>query len=256
VSDHVLTRVQDGILRVEMHRPAKRNALTLDMYDAMAAALRQADGDPAVRVVYVAGSDGTFTAGNDLTDFLQQPPTGESSPVFRFLAALMEARKPLVAEVQGVAIGIGTTMLLHCDLVYAGQSARFQLPFVNLGLVPEAGSSLILPQLAGHRRAAELLMLGEPFSAQEAQALGIVNAVHPDEELADVAWRKALALAAKPPEALRLTKTLMRRAAAGPVQESVRAESQVFVERLGSPEAREALRAFAERRPPDFSRFT
>jgi enoyl-CoA hydratase/carnithine racemase len=190
-----------------------------------------------------------------LQDFLNAPPAGESSPVFRFLTAISTARKPIVAAVSGSAIGVGTTMLLHCDLVYAGPSARFQLPFVNLGLSPEAAASLLLPRLLGYHRAAERLLLGEAFGAEEAYRDGLVNAVVPDVELLDFARSRALEIAKRPPQAVLATKALLRRSTAALVAETMEAEMAVFLERLASPEAKEAFQAFFERRPADFSKF-
>lgn len=255
MSDTIRVDAQDGVLTIQFNRPEKKNALTLAMYEAMTAAVRQAELDKAVRVILFTGTEDCFTAGNDLGDFLHTPPTGDDSPVFRFLKSLAAASKPLVAAVNGVAVGIGTTMLLHCDLAYAGQSARFRLPFVDLALVPEAGSSLILPQLMGQRRAAELLMLADTLDATTARDLGIVNAVLPDDRTLAVARQKALQLAAKPPAALRLTKALMKRIPAPAIQEAMGAEGRHFIARLQSPEAREAFQAFLERRPADFSQF-
>ncbi len=223
------------------------------MYQAMTDALRAAETDPSIRVILIAGTESCFTAGNDLADFLNNPPTGEDSPVFVFLKTLIGAQKPVVAAVHGVAVGIGTTLLLHCDLVYAGPSARFQLPFVNLGLTPEAASSLILPQLMGHRRAAEMLMLGETIDAQTALDFGLINAVRADGELDEFALHKAEQLVAKAPTALRLTKMLMKRLPLPAVQETMSEEGKIFIARLRSPEAREAMQAFFERRQPDFS---
>lgn len=248
MSDTILTDVRDSVLRIRFNRPVKKNAITLAMYEAMTAALVQAEADSAVRVVLFTGTDDCFTSGNDLKDFIQSPPTGEDSPVFRFLKTLIAAQKPVVAAVQGIAVGIGTTMLLHCDLVYAGSGARFQLPFVNLGLVPEAASSLLLPQLMGHRRAAELLLLGEMIDAETACALGLVNAVHPPAELDAAVWRVTQQLAAKPPAAVRLTKMLMKRTVRPAIAEAMSAEGAHFMAQLRSPEALEAMQAVLERR--------
>jgi enoyl-CoA hydratase/carnithine racemase len=222
------------------------------MYEAAIEGLYRASLDDSVRVVVLTGAAGTFTAGNDIGDFLEQPPTGENSPVFRFLRAISTAAKPLVAAVAGVAIGVGTTMLLHCDLVYAGAGTRLSLPFVNLAVVPEAASSLLLPAMIGHHRAAELLMLGEPFDAETARAYGIVNAVFPDAEVLAEAMKVAARLAAKPPTALRLTKQLMRQGR-GDVAGQMAAEGAHFRAQLQSAEAREAMTAFFEKRPPKFS---
>ena len=250
------TETADGVLRLTLARPEKKNALTLAMYDGLTAALAAAEADAAVRVVLLHGEGGTFTAGNDLLDFLNDPPTGEGSPVFRFLRAVSAFPKPLLAAVAGHAVGLGTTVLLHCDLAWAAPSARFRLPFVDLGLVPEAASSLLLPHTVGPKRAAELLLFGEPFSVEEALRLGLVNGVVAEEALLDHAQERARLLAQKPPEAVRLTKALLRRAHREATADTLGEEGRLFVERLASPEAQEAFAAFAEKRPPDFSRFT
>jgi enoyl-CoA hydratase/carnithine racemase len=256
MSEHVLVETRGPVLHLRLNRPEKKNALTVEMYAAMADALRGAEENPDVRVILLSAEGDAFTAGNDLADFLQRPPTDESSPVLRFLHALIGASKPLVAAVNGLAVGVGATMLLHCDLVYAARSARFHLPFVGLGLVPEAGSSLLLPQRVGQARAAELLLLGEPFDAERALEMGIVSDVFPDEELAARAGERALRLAAQPPAAVRATRALLRRADRAALPDHMREESALFLERLRSPEAREAMQAFLERRQPDFSRFS
>lgn len=250
----ILTDLTDRVLTLRINRPAKKNALTLAMYEGMTAALNQASTDDEVRVVLITGGPACFTAGNDLMDFLNAPPTSADSPVVQFLPTLRAFAKPLVAAVCGVAIGIGTTLLLHCDLAYAGTNARFHLPFVDLGLVPEAGSSLLLPQLLGQRQAAELLMLAEPFGAEKALAMGFVNGVFDPEEVENVARSRALLLAAKAPTALRETKRLMKAAQAELIAKTMDAELAVFGAQLQGPEAAEALQAFFEKRKPDFSR--
>jgi enoyl-CoA hydratase/carnithine racemase len=247
----IQTSQTDGILTITFNRPDKKNALTRAMYDAITDALQAAEADSAVRVVVFTGNGGAFTAGNDLQDFLQHPPVGENSPVFRFLRALIGASKPLVAAVTGAAVGVGTTMLLHCDLVYLGASAKLSLPFVNLALVPEAASSLLLPAMIGHHRAAELLLLGEPFDAETARAHGIGNAVFPDAQVLAEAMKVAAKLAAKPPTALRLTRQLMRQSR-GDVAGQMAAEGVHFVAQLQSAEAREAMTAVLQKRPPKF----
>jgi enoyl-CoA hydratase/carnithine racemase len=252
-SEQIQTERSEGILTLRINRPDKKNALNLAMYAALAAGIREAEHDDAVRVILITGTDDCFTSGNDLADFLAAPPTGMESPVMQFLLALSQARKPLVAAVNGAAVGVGVTMLLHCELVYAGDSATFQMPFVNLGLCPEAGSTLLLPRLMGHQRAAELLLLGEPFTAAKACELGIVTAICADP-LA-VARAKALQLAAQPAAAVRLAKELLKREYAAALQETIAEEGVQFIKRLKSPEAAEALQAFMERRRPDFSRF-
>lgn len=254
MAEHIVVSVQDRILSIRLDRPEKKNALTQGMYLGMIEALTQAEANSTVRVVLITGSQDCFTAGNDLMDFANAKP-GETSPAIVYLQTLAATQKPVVAAVAGVAVGIGTTMLLHCDLVYASPDGRFQLPFVNLGLCPEAGSSVMLPELMGHRRAAELLFFGEPFSSEKAMELGIINAVYPGAELLAAATAKARQLAEKPPSALRTTKALLKRSAAGAVAEAMARETEKFAALLQGPEAREAMMAFMQRRKPDFSKF-
>ncbi len=242
----------NGVRELVMARPARKNALTVEMYGAMADAIADAAGNGAVRAVLLRGEGGTFTSGNDLDDFVRRPPSGDDSPVARFLHALVDLDKPLVAAVEGRAIGIGVTMLLHCDLVYAAADAKLALPFVNLALVPEAASSLLLPRLVGHPRAAEMLFFGEPFDAVVARELGLVNAVVPAGEVVEYSRARARALADKPSEALRQTKRLLKAPLREETLARMRAESVAFVERLASPELHEAIRAFFEKRPPRF----
>jgi len=251
----ILTETKDGVARIEINRPEKKNALTAAMYQAMADAIKAAEADASVRALLIHGKPGLFTAGNDLQDFLDHPPRDDKRPVFQFLYGISQAQKPIVAAVAGVAVGIGTTMLLHCDLVYAAPNARLQLPFVNLGLVPEAASSLLLPALVGYQRAAELLLLGEPFSAQQARDIGLVTEVVPEDRLLETAMAQAKKLAAKPAASLRLTKQLMKQGQAAAVVQQIKLESGHFGERLNSPEAKEAFSAFLEKRKPDFSKF-
>ncbi len=255
MSENLLTKTADGVLHLTLNRPEKKNALTLAMYEGLTDALDGAVGDPDVRVVLLSGAGGAFTAGNDLFDFLNDPPKDETSPVFRFLRAVSTFPKPLVAAVEGHAIGIGTTVLLHCDLAYAAPSARFQLPFVNLGLVPEAASSLLLPKTVGTKKAAELLLFGDPFSANDALAAGLINAVVQKGSVADYALERAQALARKPPASLRLTKALLRSVDADAVSRTIVDEGAHFMRALTGPEAQEALGAFLEKREPDFSQF-
>jgi enoyl-CoA hydratase/carnithine racemase len=254
MSDHVVVAVQDRILTVRLNRPEKKNALTFEMYIAMTEALTKADADPGVRVVLITGTPDCFTAGNDLADFAAAKP-GQVSPAILYLETLAATSKPVVAAVGGVAIGIGTTMLLHCDLVYATASARFQLPFVNLGLCPEAASSAILPALMGTHRAAELLLFGEPFGPEAARDLGIVNQVVADSDLLATATAKAQQLSQKPPAALRTTKMLLKCGQADVIKQAMSREGQQFAALLQGPEAKEAMAAFLERRKPDFLRF-
>lgn len=245
-------RLDRGVLHLALARPAKKNAITRAMYADLADELERAAASPDVRAVVLSGSGGVFTAGNDLGDFMMDPPSGPDSPVFRFLRAASTFPKPLIAAVEGPAVGIGTTVLLHCDLAYAAPGARFKMPFVDLGLVPEAASSLLLPRAVGPMRAAGWLLFGEAFSAADALAAGLVNEVVEDPTAR--ALDRAHALAAKPPEAVRLTKALLRRATAVAVQETMAVEGAHFAERLASPEAQEAFTAFFEKRPPDFTR--
>lgn len=255
MSDSVNISVRDGICHVEMARPEKKNALTAAMYGTMADALAAAEKDPAVRVILISGSGGSFTAGNDLADFLATPPMDDTAPVFRFIKGFSELEKPFVAAVEGVAVGVGTTLLLHCDLAYAATSTRFALPFANLGLTPEAASSLLLPLRAGHARAAELLMLGEVFTAQTALDLGLINAVLPEGQVLDHALERCRKLTAQPAASVRLTKALLKRAQRALIEDTMHAEAEIFRQRLVSPEAKEAFAAFFEKRKPDFSRF-
>ena len=253
--DLILTERSGGVLRIEFNRPEKKNAITAAMYGALADALLAADADDAVRVVLIHGKPEVFTSGNDLADFLANPPRGEDGAPFRFLRAISRFGKPVVAAVSGAAIGIGTTLLLHCDLVYAAIGTRFALPFVNLALVPEAASSFLLPRLAGWPRAAELLLLGEPFSAEKAREIGLVNEIVAPEGLLETAMATAQKLAQKPPGALRLTKALMKDGLIAQVEQAMSREGKIFAGRLNSPEAKEAFSAFLEKRKPDFSRF-
>jgi len=255
MNPHIRIEATGGIFRIEIARPEKKNALTAEMYQALAAALATAEADPAVRVILISGAGGNFTAGNDLADFLDHPPMDQDAPVFRFLNAFSTLQKPFVAAVEGVAVGVGTTILLHCDLVYVGASARFALPFANLGLTPEAASSLLLPLRAGHARAAEMLMLGEVFSAQTALDTGIANAVLADGQVLDHALERCRKLITQPAASLRLTKQLMKRAQQALIRETMSTEADIFRQRLVSPEAKEAFAAFFEKRKPDFSKF-
>jgi len=248
----IKTATTDGVTTIEIVRPEKKNALTVAMYQAMTEAVTVAVADSAVRALLITGQPGVFTSGNDLEDFLQRPPGDESSPVFGFMQALCACDKPVVAAVNGAAIGIGTTLLLHCDLVYVSEAARFSMPFVALGVVPEFASSFILPQLLGHVRAAEKLLLGEPFGGAEAVALGIANGVLPPEEVLAHARRAAERFNHLPLGAVRDAKRLMRAGTKAAVASALQAESAVFVQRLRSPEAREALQAFLQKRKPDF----
>lgn len=253
MTDHIRSEQKGRVLHLALARPDKKNALTRAMYAALAEALTQAAGDAEVRAVVMSGEGGSFTAGNDLLDFMMDPPKDETSPVFQFLDAAVRFPKPLIAAVEGVAIGIGTTILLHCDLVYAAPDARFKMPFTDLGLVPEAGASLLIPRLAGGVRAAELLLLGEMFSSETAREVGLVNALvaNPVQH----ALERAQVLALKPPAAIRESKALLRAPLQERVLATIREEAALFIERLQSDEAQEAFTAFMEKRAPDFSRF-
>ncbi len=245
----------DGVATIRIERPEKKNALTAAMYTGLVEAFHRAEADAAVRVLLLCGSDSCFTAGNDLQDFMNRPPSDEDSPTIRFIKLLPVTRKPIAAAVAGPAVGIGTTMLLHCDLIYADPNTRFQLPFVTLGLCPEAASSYLLPQIVGFPRAAELLLMGDPFSAQQALDMGMINGITPAGEVIATATAKAKQMAERPAASLLLTKALLNRAHARQVMEIMGEELIQFGERLTSPEAAEAFRAFFERRKPDFSKF-
>ncbi|WP_088281613.1 enoyl-CoA hydratase [Ideonella sp. A 288] len=251
----IRTATLQGVATIEIARPEKKNALTLAMYQAMADAINAAVADPAVRAVLITGQPGIFTSGNDLEDFMQRPPQGADSPVYRFMRALLDCDKPVVAAVTGAAVGIGTTMLLHCDLVYVSDEARLAMPFVSLGLVPEFASSLLVPQLMGHVKAAEKLMLGEPFTGSDAVDCGLANAVLPAGEVVNHARRMAERFNGLPPGAVRDTKRLMRAARQASVPPVMQAEGEIFSQRLRSPEAMEAFQAFFQKRKPDFSKF-
>ena len=249
------TSRSDGVMTIAFARPAKKNAITSAMYALFADALREANDDASVRAILVVGSADIFTAGNDLEDFLNAPPSADDSPVFRFLNGISTAAKPIVAAVRGAAVGVGTTLLMHCDLVYAGRNARFSMPFVQLGICPEAASSLLMPQMVGYHRAAEKLLLGEPFGADEALAIGFVNAVLDDDAVLAHAQRQAAKLAALPASSVRTTKWLMKGDHGDDVAARMRKEGQAFREMLASPEAREAFSAFLAKRKPDFRQF-
>ncbi len=251
----IKTATLNGVATIEIARPEKKNALTQAMYRAMADALDTAVADNAVRAILLTGQPGIFTSGNDIEDFMQRPAEGIESPAFGFMKALIGCDKPVIAAVTGAAIGIGTTMLLHCDFVYVSDEARLAMPFVSLGLVPEFGSSLIVPQLMGNARAAEKLLLGEPFTGADAVEVGIANAVLPAAEVASHARRMAERFNALPPGAVRETKQLMRRARTEATLDAIAIEGGVFAKRLRSPEAQEAFSAFFQKRKPDFSKF-
>jgi enoyl-CoA hydratase/carnithine racemase len=252
--DILITR-ESGVMTIELNRPQKKNAITTDMYRVFGDALVEARETPEIRAVMIIGKRDVFTAGNDLQDFLDNPPASDDSPVLRFLREISHSPKPLVAAVCGAAVGVGTTMLLHCDLVFAGDNAQFSLPFAQLGLVPEAASSLLLPELIGYHRAMERLLLGESFGADEARQMGFVNAVLPADAVIEHARLQARKLIALPAAAVRATKRLMKQSRMEEIDSRMLLEFDEFRERLRSPEAREAFTAFFERRRADFSRF-
>ena len=246
----------NGVATIEIARPEKKNALTAAMYQAMADALRAAQADSGVRAVLITGQPGIFTSGNDIEDFMSRPPgEGMDAPVFQFMLALADCDKPVIAAVTGAAIGIGTTMLLHCDFAYVCDEARLAMPFVGLGLVPEFASSLLLPQLMGQARAAEKLLLGDPFTAADAVECGLANAVLPAGEVVNHARRVAERFNSLPPGAVREAKKLLRKPQAEAVRQTIRSEAELFAARLRSPEAMEAFQAFFQKRKPDFSKF-
>ncbi|MEQ8592850.1 MAG: enoyl-CoA hydratase [Parvibaculum sp.] len=261
MTDHVLVTIEDGVQIVTINRPDKKNALTAEMYKVLADAIETADADPKIRVTYYTGTGDSFTAGNDLADFAKAGTTPvdeqpkEKPHVTRFLENLANAEKPVVAAVNGLAVGVGVTMLLHCDLVYAGASATFQMPFVNLGLVPEAGSSFLLQRQIGIQKAADLFLTGKKIGAEKAEAIGLVADVFPDNELTVEALARAKALAAKAPNAVRATKALLKDNDRPRVGEAREAEARVFGAQLRSDEVKEAISAFFDKRAPDFSKF-
>ncbi len=257
MTDEIQVSDAEGVRTIRFNRPAKKNAITRAMYSAMAEALEGTNEDAAIRVVVIAGSQGCFCAGNDLTDFMEAPPHiggGDMPPVERFMRALMACETPVIAAVDGLAVGIGTTLLLHCDLAYASDRSVFSAPFVNLALAPEFGSSQIMPGVVGRVVASELLLLGETWDAERAEAKNLVNAVLPASELEAHVMKRAALLASKAPGAVREAKKLINRPAED-LEARIVYEGAIFAEQLRSDEFREAATAFMERRAPDFSRF-
>jgi enoyl-CoA hydratase/carnithine racemase len=252
--NEIVTELTGSILRVELNRPAKRNAMTSSMYVTLANVLNDAAKDERIHVVLWHGAGDSFCAGNDIEDFLKNPPGPGDSPQAQLMNAFIELDKPLIAAVQGAAIGGGTTMLTHCDFVYAGESAKFQMPFINLALVPEFGSSCSIPARIGHIRAAELILLGLPFDARHAGDLGLVTQVVPDQTLLAAATDTANNLAAKPAGALQASKRLMKRPFREQIKAAIKAENEEFSAQVRSADAQEALTAFLERRAPRFNR--
>lgn len=247
MSDYIDINIKEGVLCITLNRPDKKNALDTQMYQALADAFTDADKNPDVRVAYLTSSSDAFCSGNDLQDFLENPPADMNAPVFQFIQAIANAKKPVIAAVSGLAVGIGTTMLLHCDLVYADETARFMLPFVQLGVCAEAGSSLLLPRLFGYQRAAELLLAGESFGAQEAQQSGLVSRTLASDSLQEYAWQKAQMMVKQPCNALMATKRLMKNPLEGQIDKAIRQESEEFIKLLNEDEARQIMRSFFKR---------
>lgn len=262
MTDHVLVTLENGVQTLTLNRPEKKNALTPEMYGALADGIERAERDPKILVTLITAAGDAFTAGNDLGDFAKAGATpADDKPatkphVTRFLENIAEAEKPIVAAVNGLAVGVGVTMLLHCDLVYAGASATFQMPFVNLGLVPEAGSTFLLQRLIGIQKAADLFLTGKKIGAEKAEALGLVAEVFPDNALPGEALARAQALAAKAPNAVRITKALLKGKDRARVAEAREAEAKHFGAQLRSAEVKEAISAFFEKRAPDFSKLS
>jgi enoyl-CoA hydratase/carnithine racemase len=251
----IKTATVDGVARIEIARPEKKNAITVAMYQQMADAIAAAHDDATVRAIVIHGQPDIFTAGNDLEDFMKNPPTGMDAPVFQFMLALGMAEKPVVAAVNGAAVGIGTTLLAHCDLAYCADNAMFSMPFVSLGLCAEFGSSLLVPLAAGYHKAAEKLLLGDPMSAEEALEMKLVNRILPPDEVLGYALKQAGRFNNLPPTSVRETKRLMKVGWKSITEKIIADEAASFGRLLGSAEAKEAFSAFFERRKPDFSKF-
>lgn len=253
MTQDILQHREGGVLTLTFNRVERKNSINVAMYDALATALEQTATDTDTRVIVLQGHETVFSAGNDIEDFLKNKPAGQDSPVFRFLRAIATYPKPILAAVCGPAVGVGTTLLFHCDLVYAGDNAAFSMPFVNLGLCPEAASSLLVPRMLGYHRAAEALLLGEPFFAEAALEVGLANRIVPPSECHALARAQALKLAAKPLSSLVTTKQLMKGDQHQAVLQKMAEEGEHFARMLGEPAAREAMTAFMEKRRPDFS---
>jgi enoyl-CoA hydratase/carnithine racemase len=254
--DEIITERSASVLRVQLNRPAKKNAMTSSMYVTLAEIFTDAAKNEQTRVVVWHGAGDSFCAGNDIEDFLKNPPGPGDSPQARLMNALVDFDKPIVAAVQGAAIGGGTTMLTHCDFVYAGESAKFRMPFIDLAVLPEFGSSCSIPAMMGHIRAAELILLGLPFDARRALELGFVNQVVSDQNLLATASETARKLAAKPAGALQASKRLMKRSFRGQIKAAMKAENEAFSAQVRSEDAREAFAAFLQKRPPNFNSAT
>lgn len=258
-AEPLISTLDAGVLTLRLNRAEKKNALTQAMYAGMADAITAAASNPEVRVLLIAGGADAFCAGNDMVDFMKTAAKGGGggdSPVIRFMNALAAFPKPAIAAVNGLAIGVGVTMLLHCDLIYASEGARFTMPFVNIGIVPEYASTYLMPRIMGHARAMEMVMFGEPFTAAHALECGLVNEVLPSDKLEARALERAKKLAGQPPNALRTTKRLMKRWTDNTIAEAIPLEAFHFVPMLSQPEAQEAIGAFLAKRKPDFSKFS
>ena len=253
--NHIVTTLADRVLTLRMNRLDKKNALTQAMYTAMADAITAAAANPEVRVLLITGDANCFCAGNDLGDFMNSPPGSADSPVALFMKALASFDKPAIAAVSGIAVGVGVTMLLHCDLVYCGEKTKLNMPFVSLGICPEFASSYILPRLMGHVRAAELVLLGEGFTAETALQYGLVNALLPNDQVEAKALEKARHIAGLPPAAVRTTKMLLKKWSNAKAVEAINVEVDHFMPMLRGPEAIEAISSFMQKRKPDFSKF-
>lgn len=249
------TNKRDGILTIQFNRPDKKNSITAAMYKMMADAVADGENDPAVRVILFCGQPEIFSAGNDLEDFINAKESVEERPVAQFMRNLSQAAKPVIAAVSGMAIGIGVTMLLHCDQIYAAEQTKFSMPFAKLGLCPEFASSKLLPEMIGYNRTAELLLFGESFSAEQAFDMGLVNKVLPSADLMAYAYAQAGKLVYLPPSSLRTTKRLMKARHTEAVFAQMMEENKHFSAMLQEPEAKEAFAAFFERRKPDFTKF-
>lgn len=249
----ILQHIENGVLTLTFNRENRKNSINRQMYSELAKAFRAAADDASVRVAVLQGAENIFTAGNDIADFIEYPPVQMDAPVFEFMFAMSEFPKPIIAAVCGPAVGIGTTLLMHCEMVLAGDNAAFAMPFINLGVCPENGSSLLAPQIFGYQRAAELLLLGEPFNADTALEIGLVNKILPPQEVNASALALAKKMAAKPLASLLATKALMKKAQAALLKQVITDEAKTFGQMLGQPAAKEAMSAFMEKRKPDFS---
>ncbi len=252
MSEYIKSDIQDHILRIRIDRADKLNAFDVSMYQAMTEAILIGERNPEVRVIFLCGIEKSFSSGNDLKDFIDNPPEDLKSPAMIFLQTISQAQKPLVAATSGLAVGIGSTLLLHCDLAYSSLSCRFKLPFTQLGLCPEAASSLLMPQLMGHRKACELLLLGDFFDAKTAKEVGLINAIYSVEDLESLAWEQAKKLAKLPPKSLISCKQLLKQSQQQPTARHMAIEMTEFIDLLKGNEFKEAIAAFKEKRPANF----